>query len=267
MVRVRWFGVIVAGWLLLVPSALAWGPLGHRVIARLAWQQLTPQARAAVTRLLETGDRDSLAAVAAWPDAIRDQPQYRDLWQRTRHKHYVNFADSACDYVPQRDCADGDCVVAAISDYESRLANTDLPAEKRLRALIFVVHFIGDVHQPLHAGYRGDAGGNARHVHMDGEATNLHHVWDSSLLRTRDKWVDDYVGFLQEQGAVPLPDRDRSVAPPVQWAEESCRITRHIYPDGDVIDSAYVETNLPIADKRLRQAGKRLAQVLNRILG
>lgn len=253
--------------LLAAPAAMAWGPLGHRVVAALAWRQLNPTARAAVEKLLHGSQWDSLADVATWPDDIRHMPQYQRLWKRTRRMHYINFGSSDCDYVPPRDCRDGDCVVAAIEHYESILANRRLPEKQRLRALIFVVHFIGDVHQPLHAGYRHDAGGNFYQVQFEGKGSNLHRVWDSGMLRTRHMNWKQYADFLAAKGPVTLPASAPDVAPPVQWAEESCRITRHIYPSGHKIGKNYVEKELPVADKRLREAGARLAKTLNRILG
>lgn len=268
MVKPRRFVLIAFLSLLLVaPAAMAWGPLGHRVVAALAWRQLNPTARAAVEKLLRTGHWDHLADVASWPDEIRHMPQYQRLWKRTRHKHYINFGSSKCHYVPPRDCRDGDCVVAAISHYESILGNRALPQKQRLRALIFVVHFIGDIHQPLHAGYRHDAGGNGYQVQFEGKGSNLHRVWDSGMLRTRHMDWRQYVNFLAAKGPVTLPPKQPDVAPPVQWAEESCRITRDIYPHGHKIGQSYVDKELPVADKRLREAGTRLAAVLNDLLG
>lgn len=253
--------------LLVAPAALAWGPLGHRVVAELAWRQLNPEARAAVEKLLNGSQWDELADVASWPDEIRHESRYQQLWKRTRQLHYINFANRDCDYQPPRDCRHGDCVVAAIEHYENRLADRGLSPELRLRALIFVVHFIGDVHQPLHAGYRHDAGGNGYQVQFEGKGSNLHRVWDSGMLRTRHMDWKKYADFLAAEGTVSLPPAIPGVKAPVQWAEESCRITRDIYPRGHKIGGAYVKKELPVADKRLREAGARLAAALNRILG
>lgn len=249
------------------PAAMAWGPLGHRIVAALAWRQLDPTARTATQQLLAAGHWESLVAASTWPDEIRDMPRYQRLWKQSRRMHYINFGSRDCDYVPPRDCRDGECVVAAIAHDESALANHRLSARQRSRALVFLVHFIGDVHQPLHAGYRHDAGGNAYQVRFEGKGTNLHHVWDSSLLRTRHMDWRQYADFLATEGPVTLPATEPGMAPTVQWAEESCRITRHIYPRGHRIGTRYVQHELPVAERRLREAGARLAAVLNRILG
>lgn len=268
MAKSRRFTLIVfLSLLLIAPAAMAWGPLGHRVVAALAWRQLNPTARAAVEKLLADSPWDRLVDTATWPDDIRHMPPYQRLWKHTRPMHYINFGSSDCDYVPPRDCKDGDCVVAAIEHYESILGDHSLPKKQRLRALVFVVHFIGDIHQPLHAGYKHDAGGNFYQVQFEGKGSNLHRVWDSSMLDTRGMTWKQYANFLAVKGPVTLPATERGVAPPVQWAEESCRITRSIYPSGHKIGQAYVDKELPVADKRLREAGARLAEVLNRILG
>lgn len=263
----RFVLVAFASLLLVAPAAFAWGPLGHRVVAALAWQQLTPAARAAVEQLLVGSPWQDLVDTANWPDHLRDMSRYQSLWKQTRRMHYINFSSRDCDYVPPRDCRDGECVVAGIEHYEAVLADKSLPKAERARALAFVVHFIGDVHQPLHAGYRRDAGGNGYQVRFDGRGTNLHRIWDSRMLDTRSMTWKRYAEFLENEGPVSLPAIPTSVQPPVAWAEESCRISRDIYPDGHKINQAYVDKELPVADQRLREAGARLAKVLNRILG
>lgn len=267
MLSRRFALVVFVSCLLMAPAAMAWGLLGHRVVAALAWRQMTPAARAAATKLLASGHADSLVDVASWADHLRHDSAHQRLWKRTRRMHYINFSSSDCQYKPQRQCRNGECVVAAIEHYEAILGNRDLPASQRLRALKFVVHFIGDIHQPLHAGYKHDAGGNFYQVHFEGEGSNLHRVWDSGLIDTRGMTWKNYANFLAAEGPVKLPSVESGVAPPVQWAEESCRITRRIYPSGHKIGQAYVDKYLPTADHRLREAGARLAKTLNRILG
>jgi hypothetical protein len=123
------------------------------------------------------------------------------------------------------------------------------------------------VHQPLHAGYRDDRGGNRYQVRMDGEGSNLHRVWDSGLLDTRHLGWQAYAQRLADAGPVLLPPATAADAP-AQWAEESCRIVRDggVYPIGRRITPAYVQAERPIAERRLKQAGARLAALLNRLL-
>ncbi len=262
----RFACVALLSLVLVAPAAMAWGPLGHAVVAALAWRQLDPTARAEVRKLLASGDWPNLVAVSSWPDEIQDMPRYQQLWAHTRAMHYVDIFDPHCIYKPARQCKDGQCVVAAIEHYEKVLADRSLPDAQRLRALIFVVHFIGDIHQPFHA-YGPGKGGNTDQLLFEGRSTELHRVWDSGLLETRYMGWETYTKMLADEGPVQLPPARPGVKPPVQWAEESCRIAFRAVPHGDKIGKAYVRKWRPVAEQRLREGGARLARVLNRILG
>jgi hypothetical protein len=259
--------VIALAMLAVTPQVLAWGPLGHSVVAELAQRHLSPAAEAEVERLLAPEHTRLLADVANWSDHIQNDPARAALWKQTRSQHYINFrGGSDCDYVPPRDCRDGRCVVAALQYYIGVLGDRGQPDVARREALKFVVHFVGDIHQPLHAGYRDDNGGNTYQVQFDGAGTNLHKVWDSKMLYSRDLDWRAYAQVLDAPVPVTLP---ASIAPLdnpyAQWAEESCRITADtgFYPAGHKIDQAYVKAELPVAERRLREAGRRLADVLN----
>jgi hypothetical protein len=253
--------------LVLAPPAGAWGPLGHSVVAELAQRHLSPAAEAEVERLLAPEHTQSLADVANWADQLQDDPARAALWKQTRGQHYINFrGGSDCDYVPPRDCRDGRCVVAALQYYVDVLGDRSQPDGARREALKFVVHFVGDVHQPLHAGYRDDKGGNTYQVQFDGKGSNLHKVWDSGMLYSRGLDWQAYAQQLDSATPVAMPSPIAPLDNPyAQWAEESCRVTAQpgFYPDGHTIDPAYVKAELPQADLRLRQAGRRLASVLN----
>ena len=136
----------------------------------------------------------------------------------------------------------------------------------RREALKLVVHFVGDIHQPLHAGYRDDRGGNTYQVQFEGKGSNLHKVWDSKMLYSRKLDRQAYAQMLDAQPPVVLPAPIAPLDDPyAQWAEESCRITAQagFYPSGHKIGKAYVQAELPTAERRMRQAGRRLADVLN----
>jgi hypothetical protein len=252
---------------LVVAPALAWGPLGHSVVAQLAQRHLSPAAEAEVVRLLAPDHTRLLADIANWPDQMQDDPDFKDLWKQTRGQHYINFhGGSDCDYVPPRDCRDGRCVVGGLQHYVAVLGDRSQPDSVRRQALKFVVHFVGDIHQPLHAGYRDDKGGNTYQVQFDGKGSNLHKIWDSRMLYTRGQDWQQYAQRLDSDFWTPLP---APIAPLdnkyAQWAEESCRITAEpgFYPANHEITPAYVHTWLPLADQRLSEAGRRLAEVLN----
>ncbi|WEN14980.1 S1/P1 nuclease [Rhodanobacter sp. AS-Z3] len=262
--------VVLLACLVIVP-AQAWGPLGHSVVAELAQRHLSPTAEAEVERLLAPEHTTSLADIASWADQMQDDPAMTALWKQTRGQHYINFlGGSACDYVPPRDCRDGRCVVSALQYYVGVLGDRSQSDAVRRNALKFVVHFVGDIHQPLHAGYRDDKGGNTFQVQFDGKGSNLHKVWDSGMLYSRGMDAQSYAQMLDSAVPVALPAPIAPLDNPyAQWAEESCRITAEsgFYPATHQIDKAYVKAELPEAELRLRQAGRRLAAVLNLTLG
>jgi hypothetical protein len=259
------FAVFLLACLLPASVAHAWGPEGHRIVAELAQRHLSPAAEAQVERLLAPEHTRRLADVATWADDMQDDPAQQSLWKATRGLHYINFRDRACDYRPPRDCRHGRCVVGGLQHYVALLADRSQSDAVRREALKFVVHFVGDVHQPLHAGYRDDKGGNIYQVQFQGKGSNLHRVWDSGMLRTRGLDWQDYAQRLDARAPVAQPSA--TGAPFVAWAEESCRLSRDIYPDGHTVGAGYVRAQLPLADRRLREAGRRLAELLNRTLG
>lgn len=260
--RARMLVAALVTLLLCAPPAFAWGALGHRVVARLAEAQLTPQAWAEVQRLLAVRGKRHLYEVANWADGLRETDPA--LFRQTRRMHFVDFQSPDCIYQPPLDCRDGECAVAAIEKYSAILANRANPPAERAEALAFVVHFVADIHQPLHADYRGDAGGNDFQVRWQGRGTNLHRVWDSLMLDDAQLSAARYARKL-------LAEHSPVVAggTPADWAEESCRIDRDegVYPSSRFIDAAYVQRERPIAERRLRLAGARLAALLNQDLG
>jgi hypothetical protein len=255
---------------LVIAPVQAWGPLGHSVVAELAQRHLSPAAEAEVERLLAPDHTRSLADIASWPDQIQDDPAQAALWKQTRGLHYIDFVHGDCNYVPPRDCRNGVCVVAGLQHYVAVLGDRSQSDAARLEALKFVVHFAGDIHQPLHAGSRDDKGGNTYQVQFEGKGTNLHRVWDSGLLKTRGLDAQAYAQTLDARGPVSMPLPIAPLDNPyAQWAEESCRITAEagFYPADHKISHAYVDAELPVAELRLREGGRRLAEVLNLTLG
>lgn len=253
---------------LLIPSpAYAWGAMGHRLVARLAEGQLTPQARAQIAALLSGEAEPTLAGIANWTDELRDNDP--DQGKRTSRWHYVNIGSHDCVYEVERDCRNGDCVVEAIQRQSAILADRSKPKAERLRALKFIVHFVGDVHQPLHASNTNDRGGNDFQVNYRGQGSNLHSVWDSGLLKSAGLDEDAYLHRLQ---ALPIPaDSAKPLLPTaaVQWAEQSCKAVTQpgFYPPRAKLDDSYYARYRPVAEQRLREGGAHLAQLLNATLG
>ncbi|HZX80433.1 MAG TPA: S1/P1 nuclease [Lysobacter sp.] len=251
--------------------AFGWGRLGHRLVAELAQDELKSDARKQVDELLAGEPGATLASIAPWADEVRSKDPV--LGKRSAPWHYVTVHADDCDYDAASDCKRGDCVVGAIEKQAAILADRGQPVEARRTALKFVVHFVGDVHQPLHAGNRPDKGGNTVQVRLPtatgGErGSNLHSTWDSGLI---DLTGRDEATYLRHLRSLPLAvPMGRPALPPqaAQWAEASCAITLRpgLYPGSARLDADYARRWTPVIDEQLRRAGTHLAQVLNAAL-
>jgi hypothetical protein len=261
----RFCCLIVCGTLAALPvsNAFAWGAVGHRMVGALAAPELVPAARAEVARLLQGEADPTLAGVANWADDLRDHPPADDpgIGKRTSRWHYVNLAEDDCAYAPPKHCPTGDCVIEAIRRQRDVLADRSRPDAERLQALKFLVHFVGDAHQPLHAGYARDRGGNTFQLQVDGNGTNLHALWDSGLFTG----LDD--GPLLK-AVQKLPQPKDAIDDPQAWAQASCRIVLRdgFYPPGAKLPATYVPQWRPVAEEQLRIAGHHLAALLNEAL-
>jgi hypothetical protein len=254
--------------LLVLPLALAheptrrgvlWWDLGHRIVALIAEQRLTPHTQTAVRDILEG---QSLADASVWADNIR---QYR---HDADPLHYVNIPLSDRAYDPRRHCPKGRCIIAAINAEERALSNPATSPTDRAEALRFLIHFMGDLHQPLHVADNNDRGGNQRTVWLAGDSTNLHKVWDGQLLEHEGLTELDYLDLLRrEMDTMDLAALERGTV--VDWAMEGHRIAvarAYRLPRDGHIGEAYIRANRPIIDHALIAAGVRLAKVLNDVL-
>lgn len=249
----------------------AWGQAGHAIIAEIASHELTPTAKAKVEAILNGVE---MPTVASWADSVRPQEAYR--W--TAPLHYVNMADDATGYDPARDCPAEGCVVSGIHDFAAILADPNADEKSRREALMFLIHFVGDLHQPLHAGRAQDKGGNAVRTVFMGEKKNLHSVWDSGIIDAGEggrPWPE-----IAAELRGRIDDADRAAwleacdgadltGTAGRWAFESRRLAaRYAYPvaDGSAIGEAYVGQTLPVVELRLEQAGVRLGALLNGLL-
>ncbi len=246
------------------PSA-AWGPEGHRITGEVATAFLKEQTKAEIARIL---GNQSLAEAALWADDVRNEEKYE--W--TKPLHYINVPRRALELDMKRDCENGLCVVAAIRRFEQQLRDPATSASDRRDALRFLIHFIGDIHQPLHVSYRDDLGGNQIDVTYLGSESNLHRVWDTDLIRTRMK-TDDSKDLARELLArlesEPKPQETwRKSLDPEDWANQSLLATRIIYrslPRGGILDEQYYEQHIKVVETQLMMAGIRLAAMLNDI--
>lgn len=232
----------------------AWGAEGHRLIAQLAALQLTERASAGVSRLLSGEPAVTMSKAATWADEVRSR--------KTAGWHYVNMQSDDCTYERVRDCREGKCIVEALSKQVAILRSTKSDSE-RADALRWVIHLIGDIHQPLHAGLSWDKGGNNQQVRAFGRGTNLHSVWDSLLLRFREDGLDPL-------RLIAGSDEIASAEPPQPelWAAESCRIVRTpgFYPASRDVDQFYAKHWDAILVMQIQKAARRLASTLNETL-
>lgn len=232
---------------------------------------MTPEAKAAIHELLGADVGISDAEIASWADQIRRERRSTAPWQ------FVDIPTTQPSYDAERDGNNGDNVIDAIERFEKILADKSKPKEERAEALKFIVHFVGDVHQPLHCADRdGDRGGNKRLVFfLDRKrAVNLHMVWDTQIL-LHDKGgarVFEYARWLDEQ-ITPAQAAAWSKGTTEDWANESHRVAvEQVYEgvpaDGapPKIDAGYVRRAEPVVEAQLERAGVRLSEVLNRTL-
>ncbi|MDF1824807.1 MAG: S1/P1 nuclease [Verrucomicrobiales bacterium] len=271
-------------------TAYGWGQDGHRVTAEIAERNLTPKALAAIREIL--GD-ETLAEISTWADEIRSD----GTWDFAKPWHYISINDEESwdDYerVPEEE---GDILVilnrleAFLRDTESdtftlsgvaKRSSSSLKAgnEKevtRREVLAFYVHFIGDLHQPLHVGRREDQGGNRIRVEWFGEEETLHRVWDEDLIESLNLSYTEFATFLNR-----LSDEDKDLAAAgsyLDWAKEAKEVRAQIYDFGPQRSSYYLNVvepptlsydyrskTLPIIRDRLQKGGLRLAALLNDI--
>jgi hypothetical protein len=247
------------------PSVWAWGRLGHRLTARIAERHLNPKAREAVKALLEEGE--SLADASTWADEHKREIRGSAPW------HYVDVPLDEPRYDSRFSGPDPrhGCIVDKLTEFLNILGNPDRPVEERRVALRFVVHLVGDLHQPLHVGDNGDAGGNRMQVRWFNRGSNMHRVWDSGIIERAGRDEDRWLAGL---AAMDTPEaRAKAMAGSVEdWATESLVAARGAYQDpttgmrikpGQRLAEAYQDATLPVVRLRLYQGGMRLASVLN----
>ena len=258
----------------LMPSpALAWGKTGHRVVAAIADTQLSGLARAHIQEILGYGE--SLDEAANWPDEMRAAPG--DFWQKTATPwHYVTLNGIIYDHAPP----EGDAL-EALGRFRTTLQDPNASLADKQLALRFIVHLVGDLHQPLHVGKCCDRGGNDIKVSWFGKPTNLHAVWDSQIVD------DEQLSFTELAAKLERHISNRDLigwwdVNPRDWISESAEYREQIYaalppppkpqkgkrrkgkePPLPDLSYTYVYKFTPLMEQRLKQAGVRLAAYLN----
>lgn len=253
----------IAAAALIFPSpAFAWGKTGHRVVAALADPQLSGLARAHVKEILGV---ESLDEAATWPDDMRSNPS--TFWKKTATPwHYVTLNGIIYDHAPP----EGDAL-EALAHFTNVLKDPKASLADRQLALRFIVHLVGDLHQPLHDGKCCDRGGNDVKVTWFGKPTNLHAVWDSALVDDEQLSFTELTAKLQRHTSPEDVIRWWDVNPR-DWVTESAEYRDSLYPapatGKDAVPALsydYVYRFTPLMEQRLKQAGVRLAAYLNAI--
>lgn len=274
------FLIALAALLALVPvQASAWGEYAHRVTAEIALENVQPQTRAAIARLMRAAPQlgtpecrlTTLDDAAVWPDCLRGEGW---RWGYTFAWHYRTTP--VCEaYSPRANCSGGNCILAQIERNQRILADEGLPDNVRLEALAFLVHFIGDVHMPLHSGDHDDRGGNdveAAYGYAPG--LNLHWVWDGPLAERAVSSAPDHLA----RRYTAAERAELGGGTPADWGRESWETSRDfVYPeafnepvcDGETLPDSValsqedIDRAIPIARLRVTQAGIRMADYLD----
>jgi len=254
---------------LLVPSTLfAWRGDGHQIVSLIAEEHLSPAAKAGIHDLLGADVNISDAEIASWADNIRRERRNTASW------HFVEIPADAAGFDEQRDGKHGNNVIDKINQFERVLSDHNASKEKRGEALKFLVHFVGDLHQPLHCADRNDKGGNSRLVFFldQPRALNLHSVWDTTILLHRKGRlrVLQYATALNRKISKEQAKQWKQGSV-VDWANESHAVAVNVAYKGvpadgrpPNLDQAYVDRASDAIDQQLERGGIRLAMLLNK---
>ncbi|KAI8966087.1 S1/P1 nuclease [Daldinia sp. FL1419] len=273
----------------LFPGALAWGSLGHITVAYVATNLVKDDTAAFFQDILRNDTEHYLAGVATWADSIR----YTKWGRFSKNFHFIDAKDTPPTYCGvdfERDCKEEGCVVSSIQNYTSQLLDTELWPSRRTQAAKFVVHFVGDIHQPLHV-ENVAYGGNGIHVKWESSELNLHHVWDTSIAEKMlggihrkpydagFAWAANLTHQIKSgkyEEASKLWNDGISLDDPIQtamsWAKESnAFVCSHVLPEGpeaivgQELAGDYYEKAAPVIELQVAKAGYRLATWLDLI--
>lgn len=244
--------------LFLSVNAFGWGQKGHDVIAYIAECNLTPSVLAKVEKILEG---HSPVYYANWMDNASHTPEY----SYTKTWHYINI-DEGETLESMKKNPKGD-VLEAVNSIVEKLKRGALSPEEENFNLKMLIHLVGDMHCPMHAGRLIDKGGNKRPVKMFSRNTNLHSIWDTSLPESAHKW-----SYSEWQEQIDRLTGDEMVmiqeGTPEDWFKETHKICTEIYdftPEGAYVSYDYIDKYAPVVELQFLRAGHRLAKLLNEI--
>ena len=236
--------------------ASAWGKTGHRIVGEVATTYLSEPAATAIEDILGP---EGLAEAADWPDYMRSNPD--SFWRSEANPwHYVTIPEGQT-YADVTPPANGDAITA-LANFRATVLDPAASLEERQLALRFIVHLVGDLQQPLHAGNGTDRGGNWVDVVFFEEMSNLHEVWDEKLIQYEELSYTEWANWLIQK-ITPANLGEWGAATPAQWADESAAIRDTIYPESEILSYDYAYMARPILNQQMSKGGVRLAAYLN----
>lgn len=243
----------------------AWGLTGHRVVAEIALRHMSHKALRELHRLI---GREQLALLANWPDFIKSDTTH--TWDATFKWHYVDLPGNIDEeeFTKELKALPGDNLYTQIIAMVAQLKNKALPAEKRVIALRFLIHLVGDLHQPLHVGRDDNQGGNKITVYWFDKKTNLHSVWDNALIESQEYSYTEYATLLDIAGKQQVADLQASTLE--HWFYESHTLADKVYnrtPPESKLSYGYNYIFQQDLNQQLLKGGLRLAKLLNEALG
>ena len=252
-------------------NAISWGHDGHTAIGILAVNQLQPEALRQLEGIVNPLTTTAMAEACNWPDVIRETEEGE--WSSPLH--YINIPRNSDVYMASRDCPESPdsatradrparyCATEAIKHFASGLSDQNANTEQRWQAFAWLCHLVGDLHQPLHAGFADDRGGNDVDVIFNEEPMNLHHFWDTALIGQRAGSWQHLVGWL---GEFPPVTARSGWLPEVtnDWTSESHELAgKSAYPGRKHINICFADETWEIAQRQIKKAASRLALIIN----
>ena len=243
-------------------TSMAWGVLGHRIVGQIAASYLTPKAKLAVQQIL---GNESIAMASNWADFIKSDSNYNYLSPR----HYINFPAGTSD-TQMKEYLSKDTAADAYTELMfliKQLKNKNLAKEQQVMYLRFLIHLVGDIHQPMHVSREEDEGGNKIKVMWFREPTNLHAVWDEKLIDFQQLSYTEYTNAINFS---TINQRQAWQKEPIsQWFYESNQIAEKLYSEinqnEQKLSYRYNYDHIAILNAQLLKGGVRLAGLLNEI--
>ena len=252
------------GLLLYLPSqSMAWGMLGHRVVAQIAETNLNPKTKLALKGIM---GNESLAMSSNWADFVKSDKSYDYLY----NWHFVNFA-AGLSSADIKGMLKADTTVNAYTKMNfliRELKKKDRPKAQKIIYIRLLVHIVGDVHQPMHTGRAEDKGGNDIKLTWFGKSSNLHSVWDTELVESQQLSYTEYTQAINFCSAKQKAEWQH--APINAWITETYGMAQNIYGGvalGDKLSYRYIYDNLETVNTQLLKGGIRLGGLLNQIFG